>query len=119
MRKIFTLTSLLTSITSFAQSEAGLSSSASVPLKEMKSNIPVVHNAVFDARYRFDHGDSRLWTGVQAWFGNYASKTLEQMYQFRDGTSTLANVTFNSNIMSMVAAAGFDLVTKGKGFIPY
>lgn len=118
MRKTLIFACCLFSYSSFAQFEAGLAYSLSVPLKEMGNNIQVTHSAVSDVRYRFKKVQNKFWAGIQLSFGNYASKTEKQHYEFRDGSITEADVTFTSNIFSAHLTGGYDFL-KDKAVIPY
>lgn len=103
----------------YAQVELGLGYSLGVPLQKMAKHIQPAHQALLSGSYRLPiQKIPTLWAGLEIGTGSYGHKTIEQTFQFSDGTTTRTDVRYNSNIAYAAAVLRYEAPVKGP-VIPY
>ena len=110
---------LLSSFNCLAQVDLGLSYMLGVPLQTMAKHIQPAHQAVFSGNFRLPvKSHPQFWAGFELGLGNYANKTIEQTFKFGDGTTTLTDVRYTSNLTYANAVFRYDIPFKGR-VVPY
>ena len=110
---------LLSSLNCLAQGDIGISYAAGVPLQSLAKHTQVAHQAVFSGTFRLPvKKHPYFFAGFEFGIGNYAHKTIEQTFTFSDGSTTLTDVRYNSNIGYANAVFRYDIPFKGR-VVPY
>jgi len=106
---------LSSSLSCVAQTDFGISYRLGVPLQKMADHMRPAHQAVFSGNYRLPiKKHQQVWVGAELGIGNYAHKTIEQTFQFRDGSTTQTDVRYNSSLAYANAVLRYDIPLKGR-----
>jgi len=93
--------------------------SLGIPQQQMAKNIQPAHSLQSGILYQFPGKLSQLSAGIGLGIGSYASKRVDQTFQFDNNTASVVPVNYNSNTFNVNLQTRFDLL-KGKYFIiPY
>jgi hypothetical protein len=117
-RALLLLTALFSFQLLFAQIEITGGYSMGIPRGKMNDNINLTHTGTLQGIYRMPF-NKQLWAGVQLGLGGYAYKTERQTYRFRDGSTTVTDVNFSSNVFNGHGVIGFDLTKSSSAVVPY
>jgi hypothetical protein len=93
------------------QFSAGSGYQISLPLEEMRTNINPTHTLAITGLYQLP-SFQQLSLGFEAGLGTYAQKNMDQTFVFRDGSRTVTNVNYSSNMWQAAALLRFDLVRR-------
>ena len=121
MRKYLlpTVVLLFSSFYANSQLEMGLGYGLGIPLKDMARHIQPAHQGILTLNYRLPIKNyPQFLVGIETGIGNYAEKTINQTFQFTDGTSTMTDVRYSSNIGFVNAVLRYDIPVKGNA-VPY
>jgi len=122
MRKYLLPTAVLLFSSFYASSqqvEMGLGYGMGVPLKDMAKHMQLAHQGVFNINYRLPIKNyPQFVVGIETGIGTYAHKTINQTFQFTDGTTTNTDVRYSSNIGFVNLVARYDIPVKG-AVVPY
>jgi hypothetical protein len=113
-----TITGLLLIIQAMGQFSAGGGYQIALPMKEMKSNINPVHSMTLSGLYRLPGNLNKFSAGITVGIGTYAQKNMEQTFTFTDGSQTVTNVNYSSNMWQLGAELRYDLI-KRSSITPY
>lgn len=118
MKRILLLLSvLLASQIVFSQFAINGSYSMAIPRGKMNDYINLTHSFSGQGVYHLP-ALKQAWVGAQLGLGLYAHKRERQTYQFGNGSTTVTNVNFSSNVFNGHAVIGYDLLKEGK-VVPY
>jgi hypothetical protein len=101
-----------------AQYSTTISYSLSAPGGDMANNIKPLHSAKLNVGRQLTGCLSRIQVGAEFGIGTYAQITKKQTFVFDDGTTTVTNVRYGSNVFQANAFTRIDVLQKGK-IIPY
>jgi len=93
--------------------------SLGIPRQEMGKNIQPAHSLQTGVLYQFPGELKRLSAGLELGIGMYASKRIDQTFQFDNNTSTVLPVDYSSNVFNANIQARFNLLSDKKFIIPY
>ncbi|MDP4265364.1 MAG: hypothetical protein Q8941_22750 [Bacteroidota bacterium] len=93
--------------------------SLGIPQKDMHKNIPPAHSLQAGIVYQLPGQWKQLSVGAETGIGLYASKRVDQTFQFENNTSSIVPVNYNSNVFNADLQARLDLVDNKKFVIPY
>ncbi|MBC7947726.1 MAG: hypothetical protein H7Y42_07585 [Chitinophagaceae bacterium] len=93
--------------------------SLGAPRKEMGNNIPLVHSAQAGFLYRMPGVFNRLSAGIELGLGIYASKRIEQTFQFNNNVTAVLPVSYNSNVFNGAMQLRYDLAGQKSLVVPY
>ena len=109
----------LFSLTAQSQIEFGTAYTLGVPVQKMSSYLQPAHQAVVQANYNLPISKLKnLWVGVEGGAGMYGNKTINQHFEFSDGSVTTTDVKYTNNIEFVNAVIRYDIPTKGRA-TPY
>jgi hypothetical protein len=98
MRQLSTLLLLLFCASATAQFNVSVGYSGSVPLEEMAKRINMLHSISASGSYTVPKIGERLQVGIDLSLGTYAQSTKEQTFRFGNGTTTVTDVQYSSNV---------------------
>jgi hypothetical protein len=101
-----------------AQYSATVSYSLSTPGADMANNIKPLHSAKLSIGRQLPCSLSRIQVGAELGIGTYAQLTKKQTFVFDDGSTTVTNVRYGSNVFQANAFTRIDILQKGN-IIPY
>ena len=84
----------------------------------MEKNIQPVHSLQGSLLYQFKH-IKPLSVGIEMGIGSYASKRIEQTFQFSSNTAAVVPVNYNSNTFNVNFQARLNLLNEKYQVIPY
>lgn len=90
-----------------------------LPQQEMKKNIQPVNGLQLGILYELPRSLSQLSVGAEFGMGSYASKQIEQTFEFGVNNFSKVPVNYNSNTFNTDLQARFNLVPNKKFIIPY
>jgi len=117
----FISTLLLIILVSAANSQAWRIStnySLGVPQQQMEKNIQPAHSLQGGILYQFKHS-KQLSAGIELGIGSYASKRIEQTFQFDNNTAAVVPVNYNSNTFNVNLQGRLNLLKDNYFVIPY
>lgn len=103
--------------TTMAQLSAGSGYQLALPLGQMKSNINATHSLTISGLYQLPSA-KQLSLGLEFGLGTYAQKNMEQTFTFSNGSQTVTNVNYSSNMWQAAALLRYDLL-KRSSITPY
>jgi len=92
--------------------------SLGVPRQEMEKNIQPAHSLQAGILYQLPTF-KQLSAGVELGLGSYASKRIEQTFQFDNNTSSVVPVNYNSNTFNVNLQTRLNLLNDKNPVIPY
>lgn len=92
--------------------------SLALPGEEMNKNIQPAHSLQLGALYSLPGRMKQLSLGVEFGIGTYASKRIDQTFQF-DNSTSIVPVNYSSNVFNTDLQARFNLLNEKKLVIPY
>jgi hypothetical protein len=109
------------SFPSFSQQQWKLTGgySLGIPQGDMGKNIQPAHSLQAGILYQLPGKLKQLSVGVEMGIGLYASKRIDQTFQFENNTSSIVPVNYNSNVFNANLQARLNLVNNDKFVIPY
>jgi hypothetical protein len=90
-----------------------------VPQKDMGKNIQPAHSLQLGVLYQLPEKLKRLSVGLEMGVGSYASKRIEQTFQFDNNTTAVVPVNYNSNTFNASLQARLNLSCDKSLVIPY
>jgi hypothetical protein len=93
--------------------------SLGVPKQEMGKNIPLAHSLEAGVLYQLPGSLKQLSVGMELGIGMYASKRIEQTFQFSNNTASVVPVDYNSNTFNANIQARLNLLNGKYFIIPY
>lgn len=118
MRIFYTLFISLLTLTAQGQFYLQTGYSASLPQQDMNRNINLLHSVKVGGYYRLPDNLKRVWVGADLGWGMYALTTKTQTFRFRDGSSTVTQVNYSSNVVQAAMNARVTLLEDAK-VLPY
>lgn len=103
--------------TSMAQLSVGSGYQLALPLEQMKTNINPTHSITLAGLYQLPKAQ-QLSVGLEFGLGSYAQKNMDQTFTFTDGSQTVTNVNYSSNMWQASALVRYDLL-KRSSITPY
>jgi hypothetical protein len=121
MKIIFTLLLLVTFFHSANSQQWKMTTaySLAVPRQEMGKNIQPAHSLQAGILYRMPGKLKQLYLGVEIGLGSYASKRIDQTFQFSNNVASIVPVNYNSNVFNANIQARLNLVNNKNYVIPY
>ncbi|MFI5129359.1 MAG: hypothetical protein ACHQFX_05180 [Chitinophagales bacterium] len=117
----FISTLLFTILVSAANSQVWKLSthySLGVPQQQMEKNIQAVHSLQVGILYQLKH-IKQLSAGIDFGIGSYASKRIEQTFQFDNNTAAIVPVNYNSNAFNVALQGRLNLLNEKYCIVPY
>lgn len=93
--------------------------SLGIPQQQMAKDIQPAHSLQSGILYQFGGKLSQLSAGIGLGIGSYASKRIDQTFQFDDNTSSVVPVNYNSNTFNINLQTRFDLLKGDYLITPY
>ena len=90
-----------------------------IPQQEMQKNIPAAHSLQLGIMHRLPGALKQLSIGVEAGIGTYASKRVEQTFQFNNNTAAVVPVDYTSNVFNANLYGRLNLLNEKKLVLPY
>jgi hypothetical protein len=117
----FISTLLLTILVSTANSQVWKIStnySLGLPQQQMEKNIQPVHSLQAGILYQLKHVNP-LSVGIELGVGSYASKRIEQTFQFDNNTAAIVPVNYSSNAFNVALQGRLNLLNDKYCVVPY
>jgi hypothetical protein len=92
--------------------------SLGIPQQEMSKNIPPAHSLQAGVLYQLP-SIKQLSVGFELGIGSYASKRIEQTFQFDNNTASIVPVNYSSNTFNANLQARLNLLSDKNHIIPY
>ncbi len=92
--------------------------SLGVPRQEMESNIQPAHSLQMGLLYQLPHL-KQVSVGLELGIGSYASKRIDQTFQFDNNTASVVPVNYNSNTFNANLQTRINLLNDDHYVIPY
>jgi hypothetical protein len=92
--------------------------SLGVPQQEMSKNIQPAHSLQADVLYQLKHV-KQLALGVELGVGSYASKQINQTFQFDNNVASVVPVNYSSNTFNVNLQTRLNLLSDKNLIIPY
>lgn len=120
MKSISTLVSLIffVSVVSSQEWKIITAYSLGAPQQQMEKNIQPAHSVQGGVLYQFKHV-KQLSVGFELGIGSYASKRIEQTFQFDNNVAAVVPVNYNSNTFNANMQARFNLLPDKFLVVPY
>lgn len=119
MKSIFTLSLLIVfSFSAISQWKINIGYSGAIPRQEMSKNIQTVHSLQAGIMYQLPVV-KQLSLGLEAGYGSYASKRIDQTFQFDNNVSSVVPVNYNSNAFNINFNTRLNLLSDKYKVIPY
>ena len=115
MRLIYTLCFTFCSVAAFSQNfymDAAYVLGA--PQQKMNDNINPLHTLSLGGRYQVPGTNKRLELGAEAGWGTYANTSKQQTFNFPNGSTTITQVNYSSNVLQAAATGRFLLCPESK-----
>ena len=93
--------------------------SLGVPRQSMEKNIQPAHSLQAGVMYQLPGALKQLSVGAELGVGSYASKRIEQTFQFDNNTAAVVPVNYNSNTFNVNLQARLNLLNIKNFVIPY
>jgi len=93
--------------------------SLGLPHADMGKNIQPAHSLQAGILYQLPGRLKQLNVGLEAGLGSYASKRIEQTFQFNNNLAAVVPVNYNSNVFNVSLQARFNLLPDRYKIIPY
>jgi hypothetical protein len=93
--------------------------SLGVPQQEMSKNIQPAHSLQAGVLYQLPGRLKQLSVGVELGIGSYASKRIEQTFQFDNNTAAIVPVNYSSNVFNANLRARVNLLNDKNLIVPY
>jgi hypothetical protein len=93
--------------------------SLGLPRQDMEKNIQPDHSLQAGLMYQLPGKLKQLSVGVELGLGIYASKRIDQTFQFDNNTASVVPVNYNSNTFNANIQARFNLLSDKNLVIPY
>ncbi len=93
--------------------------SLSIPQGDMSKNISPAHSLQAGILYRLPGCLKQLALGLETGIGSYASKRIEQTFQFNNNTAAVVPVNYNSNVFNINLHARYYLLSNKYPVVPY
>jgi hypothetical protein len=90
-----------------------------IPQKDMGKNIQPAHSLELGVLYQLPEKLKRLSVGLEVGVGSYASKRIEQTFQFDNNTTAVVPVNYNSNTFNASLQTRLNLSCDKSLVIPY
>jgi hypothetical protein len=92
--------------------------SLGIPRQQMEKNIQPVHSLQAGVLYQLRHL-KQLSLGAELGIGSYASKRIEQTFQFSNNVASVVPVNYNSNTFNANLQARLNLMNDKNHIVPY
>jgi len=93
--------------------------SLGVPQQQMEKNIQPAHSLQGALLYQLPCHLKQLSVGVEMGIGSYASKRIDQTFQFDNNTAAVVPVNYNSNTFNVNLQTRLNLLNQKSLVIPY
>ena len=93
--------------------------SLGLPKQDMGKNIQPAHSLQAGILYQLPGRLKQLGVGLEAGIGSYASKRIDQTFQFNNNLASVVPVNYNSNTFNVNLQARFNLLPDKYKVIPY
>jgi hypothetical protein len=93
--------------------------SFAVPQQEMSKNIQPAHSLQAGVLYQLPKQLKQLSAGIELGVGTYASKRIEQTFQFDNNTASVVPVNYSSNTFNINLQTRLNLLNDKNLVIPY
>lgn len=93
--------------------------SLGLPQQQMASNIQPVNSFQFGILYKLPGTLKQLSVGIETGIGSYASKRIDQTFQFDNNTASVVPVSYISNVFNLGAQARLNLLNEKYFVVPY
>ncbi len=113
-----TIIGLLLLAPSMGQLSVGGGYQLALPMQQMKTNINPAHSIMLSGIYQLRGSLNKFSAGLEMGIGTYAQKNMEQTFTFTDGSQTVTNVNYSSNMWQLAAVLRYDLL-KNTSITPY
>jgi hypothetical protein len=90
-----------------------------LPRQEMNKNIQPAHSLQAGLLYQLPGSLKQLAIGIEVGIGSYASKRIEQTFQFSNNIAAIVPVDYNSNVFNANLQARLNLLSDKHSVIPY
>jgi hypothetical protein len=90
-----------------------------LPRQAMETNIQPVHSLQAGLMYQLPGKLKQLSAGIEMGLGLYASKRINQTFQFDNNTASVVPVNYNSNTFNVNVQTRFNLLSDKNFVIPY
>jgi hypothetical protein len=113
MKHVYTtIFSSLLLLPAMAQFSMGGGYQLSLPLGAMRSNINPTHSVMFTGLFQPRGASQQLQVGIEGGIGTYAQKNMEQTFTFTNGSQTVTNVNYSSNMWQVAGVLRYDLLRR-------
>jgi hypothetical protein len=105
MKKIYLILFSAIAISANSQVTFNAAYSTGIPLKEMGENINLLHSLSMGGTYTIPRTEGRVQAGVDLGWGMYANTVKEQTFTFSNGSTTITDVNYSSNVLQVALTA--------------
>jgi hypothetical protein len=93
--------------------------SLALPQNEMKKNIQPAHSLEVGLMRRMPGNFKQLSLGIEMGLGLYASKRIDQTFQFDNNTASIVPVNYTSNTFNIAIQSRYNILSDKNMVVPY